>query len=82
MRSGTLTKIDELEYAKVKNNIPIGDSVKGYFFMIPTVGRGFVIQRHNSTRCRLTSMVIEVVESTDKKVLFKTLNSMYELKFD
>lgn len=80
MFTGKLTKVNELEGALYPNNRDVGEITVGDFIELPKVDCGFVIM-NSLTRGLRTSCVREIVSETEEKIVFKTLNSLYELEY-
>lgn len=76
-RKCVLTKVSELEDARVPNNQPEGKQVSGIFKNNPKRGEAFYMDKNNGYYH--TSKVEDVVESNDDFIVFKTLNSIYRL---
>lgn len=88
----TLKKIGNLEEAVhvQSKQMPVGEVTEGTFYTKPTPGLPFAIfQTEERTedgwliggRVRATSLVTSIVEETNEKLVFRTLNSTYELNF-
>lgn len=81
---GTLTKVSQLEDAKIGKDPLRTSIVTGYFFEEPKEGSSFLIfseplnKKEDHIRQVSTSVVCEVTVS-ESKVRFKTMNSVYEL---
>lgn len=85
---GTLKKLGTLENARVRDDALA--EVVGLFRLPPKVGRSFAIYHKEQVTDdgwlfggdgRVTSPVTEITESTPAKIVFRTLNSTYELTF-
>lgn len=73
-----LTKISDNRFnGNHPNNINVGYSVKCSYNARPVVGECFVTFGFSSMR---TSMVTEILETTDTYIKFNTLNSTYLLE--
>lgn len=76
MSIGTLVKLSDDKFeGKHPNGIVEGSEVTGVVYDLPKVGSFCAVGK------RYTSTVIEIIKEDEEEVIFKTLNSTYQLKF-
>lgn len=78
MKQVLIQKIEELEDAKIKNNIPIGNCYRGFEKLHPIVGDRYQIFIDKGYF--ITSKVEEVIPMEDGITRIKTENSMYQIE--
>lgn len=80
LKKGTLTKQSDDKFGgRHPNDIYEGYSVRGgYYSEKPTIGETFEISSRMNKYFH-TSVVTEIVEETNERIIFTTMNSTYEL---
>lgn len=77
-----LEKISDIENLINPCNVPIGKCVIGSFKDVPLVGGSFYFQKEVSKGVSMfrTSIVSNILETTDSLIIFETMNSRYKLE--
>jgi len=81
---GKLVKLTDNKFkGKHPNGINEGHIAEGIFTEFPKVGESFMLfyEKLRAYRYFHTSTVTKIVNESDKEILFKTLNSTYNLEF-
>lgn len=93
MRTFQITKVEERKDAAIKledaektnpfrDLVYVGRSSTGQFDTIPVpeVDFPFFFEADRMANCLRTSLVKEIIEQTENRIVFKTMNSIYKIE--